>query len=74
MNQDVCGICGLPGHWTRNCPGIPLRPEDRYAIGRDGVFATLYDQQEKRLIVDNATAEHCARVRDQLLAAGGEER
>lgn len=29
MNDNVCQICHLPGHWTRNCPGIPLRTQDR---------------------------------------------
>lgn len=43
-------------------------PEDRYVIGRDGVFATLYDRQENRLVVENSTEEHCRKVRDQLIA------
>lgn len=42
---------------------------DRYMIGRDGVFATLYDRQEQRLVVENATEAHCRKVRDRLLAA-----
>ncbi|MFF6801066.1 hypothetical protein [Streptomyces sp. NPDC012616] len=42
--------------------------EERYVIGRDGVFATLYDQQEHRPVVENATEEHCRQVRDELLA------
>ncbi|MER7477351.1 hypothetical protein ABTX60_06810 [Streptomyces sp. NPDC126510] len=41
---------------------------ERYVIGRNGVFATLYDWQEHRLVVDNATEEHCRRVRDELTA------
>lgn len=41
---------------------------ERYVIGRNGVFATLYDRQEERLIVDNATEEYCRRVRDELTA------
>ncbi|MFB7929210.1 hypothetical protein ACFC4C_08880 [Streptomyces sp. NPDC056039] len=41
---------------------------DRYVIGRDGVFATLWDRQERRLVVENATEEYCRRVRDTLLA------
>lgn len=40
---------------------------DRYVIGRDGAFATLYDRQERRLVVENATEEHCRNVRDQLI-------
>ncbi|MFH9426406.1 hypothetical protein [Streptomyces sp. NPDC017529] len=39
----------------------------RYVIGRDGGFATLWDRQEKRLVVENASEEHCRRVRDGLL-------
>lgn len=31
MNENVCRHCRLPGHWTRNCPGIPVRPQDRLA-------------------------------------------
>lgn len=58
---------------TGNCPtcaGSGNNPERwmRYAIGRDGVFATLYDRQEQRLVVENATEEHCRNVRDQLQA------
>ncbi|KUN37741.1 hypothetical protein AQJ30_15775 [Streptomyces longwoodensis] len=41
---------------------------ERYTIGRSGVFATLYDWQEHRLIVEAATVEHCLKIRDQLLA------
>ncbi|MEU9634442.1 hypothetical protein AB0D80_08705 [Streptomyces tendae] len=41
---------------------------DRYVIGRDGVFATLWDRQDRRLVVENATEAHCRRVRDTLLA------
>ncbi|MEU7435694.1 hypothetical protein AB0B07_33375 [Streptomyces sioyaensis] len=44
-----------------------LPTTDRYVIGRDGVFATLYDSQENRLVVENATEEHCLQVRDQLI-------
>ncbi|WP_019061763.1 hypothetical protein [Streptomyces prunicolor] len=44
---------------------------ERYVIGRSGVFATLYDWQEHRLVVENATEEHCRKVRDELLAADG---
>jgi ribosomal protein L34E len=40
---------------------------ERYVIGRNGVFATLYDWQEHRLVVDNATEAYCRRVRDALL-------
>lgn len=43
--------------------------QDRYVIGRDGVFATLWDRQENRLVVENATEEHCRKVRDQLVDA-----
>ena len=46
--------------------------DDRYVIGRDGVFATLYDRQERRLIVENSTEEHCRRVRGQLTHDGFE--
>lgn len=46
----------------------PVSPlTDRYVIGRDGVFATLYDRQERRLLVQNATEDHCLKVRDQLI-------
>ncbi|GGZ72953.1 hypothetical protein ACFOOM_01200 [Streptomyces echinoruber] len=41
---------------------------ERYVIGRNGVFATLYDRKDERLLVENATEEHCRRVRDELLA------
>ncbi|MFF5668859.1 hypothetical protein ACFY8S_01765 [Streptomyces hygroscopicus] len=44
---------------------------ERYVIGRNGVFATLYDWQEHRLVVENATEEHCRKVRDELLATEG---
>ncbi|MEU0059886.1 hypothetical protein [Streptomyces sp. NPDC006334] len=44
---------------------------ERFVIGRDGVFATLYDWQENRVVVENASEEHCRRVRDELLAADG---
>ncbi|MFK8844750.1 hypothetical protein [Streptomyces sp. Ac-502] len=50
-------------------PAIEAPHAERYVIGRSGVFATLWDRQEKRLVVDNATEEHCRRVRDQLLMA-----
>lgn len=40
--------------------------QDRYVLGRDGVFATLWDSQEHRMVVENATEEHCRKVRDQL--------
>lgn len=40
--------------------------DDRYVIGRDGVFATLWDRQENRPVVENATEEHCRKVRDDL--------
>lgn len=40
----------------------------RYVIGRNGAFATLYDRQTNRLLVDNATESHCRRVRDRLIA------
>jgi hypothetical protein len=43
--------------------------EDRYVIGRDGVFATLYDRQEDRVILDNSTEEHCRRVRADIIRA-----
>lgn len=50
--------------------GSTSSPDDeRYVIGRNGVFATLYDRQERRLIVDNSTEEHCRNVRDGLLAS-----
>lgn len=39
---------------------------ERYVIGRDAAFATLYDRQEQRLVVENATEDHCRTVRDQL--------
>ena len=42
---------------------------DRYVIGRDGSFATLWDCKENRAVVENATEEHCRTVRDELLAA-----
>ncbi|WP_157849378.1 hypothetical protein [Streptomyces violaceorubidus] len=42
---------------------------DRYVIGRDGVFATLYDRQEQRFVVENATEEHCRKVRTELEAS-----
>ncbi|MEV7413449.1 hypothetical protein [Streptomyces althioticus] len=50
------------------CDCDRFQPE-RYVIGRSGAFATLYDWKEHRLVVDNATEEHCRRVRDELLAA-----
>ncbi|MGK3107891.1 hypothetical protein [Streptomyces sp. WAC05858] len=37
-------------------------------LGRDGAFATLWDSQEHRMVVENATEEHCRKVRDQLTA------
>lgn len=50
-------------------PTVTQHPDlYRYVIGRDGVFATLYDRQEQRLIVENATEEHCRAVRDRLTA------
>ncbi|MFG2526271.1 hypothetical protein [Streptomyces sp. NPDC048527] len=30
---------------------------DRYVIGRDGVFATLWDRQERRLLRDFENAD-----------------
>lgn len=41
MNENVCRYCQLPGHFSRNCPGIPVRPQDRVepdgaAEGREG--------------------------------------
>ncbi|MER6632263.1 hypothetical protein ABT301_29285 [Streptomyces sp. NPDC000987] len=54
--------------WIREEPE-PAPAGERYVIGRTSVFATLYDRQEQRLVVDNATEEHCRRVRDELLAA-----
>ncbi|MFE1767271.1 hypothetical protein ACFW81_24015 [Streptomyces angustmyceticus] len=54
---------------TAELPATPPTSSlaDRYAIGRNGVFATLYDRQERRLLVENATEEHCLKVRDQLI-------
>ncbi|KUN32474.1 hypothetical protein AQJ11_02820 [Streptomyces corchorusii] len=49
----------------------PKPVDERYVIGRDGVFATLYDRQEQRLVVENATEEYCRQVRDALLATQG---
>lgn len=47
--------------------GTPaLAGDERYVIGRNGVFATLYDRQEQRLVVDNSTEEHCRAVREEL--------
>ncbi|MFD7661002.1 hypothetical protein [Streptomyces sp. NPDC059788] len=48
-------------------PAVEAPQEERYVIGRTGVFATLWDRQEKRLVVDNATEEHCCRVRAGLI-------
>ncbi|MFD7661312.1 hypothetical protein [Streptomyces sp. NPDC059788] len=48
-------------------PAIEVPQGDRYVIGRNGVFATLWDRQEERLVVDNATEEQCRRVRDGLI-------
>lgn len=45
--------------------------EERYAVGRNGVFATLYDTVERRLILDNATEINCLRARADLLAGRG---
>jgi chromosome segregation ATPase len=42
--------------------------EDRYVIGCNGVFATLWDRQEQRLVVENSTEEHCRTVRDDLIS------
>ncbi|EMF31105.1 hypothetical protein H114_00712 [Streptomyces gancidicus BKS 13-15] len=58
QGRCTCGECGCDR----------FQPE-RYVIGRSGAFATLYDWKEHRLVVDNATEEHCRRVRDELLAA-----
>ncbi|MFD7922596.1 hypothetical protein ACFV3R_25630 [Streptomyces sp. NPDC059740] len=44
-------------------------PESRYIIGHDGVFATLYDRQAHRVVVENATEEHCLRRREELVQA-----
>lgn len=55
--------------WIHDKEPKPAPVDERYVIGRNGVFATLYDRQEQRLVVDNATEEHCRRVRDELLAA-----
>lgn len=41
--------------------------ESRYAIGRDGVFSTLYDRELGCPIVENASERHCRDVRAQLL-------
>lgn len=41
-------------------------PDPRYVIGRDGVFATLYDRHENRLVVENSTEAHCRRVKAEL--------
>jgi hypothetical protein len=42
-------------------------PEERYFIGRNGVFATLYDRREKRVVLDNATEAACLRLAGLLL-------
>ncbi|MGW3445619.1 hypothetical protein [Streptomyces sp. NPDC001076] len=47
----------------------PKPAPERYVIGRNGVFATLYDRLEGRLVVDNSTEEHCLQVRDELNVA-----
>lgn len=49
---------------------MPETSTRRYVIGRDGVFATLYDQQEERLVVENSTEEHCRRVLAELQEDG----
>jgi hypothetical protein len=41
--------------------------QERYYIGRDGVFATLYDRKVGRLVVENSTEEHCRKVSARLL-------
>ncbi|MEU2265014.1 hypothetical protein ABZ568_00870 [Streptomyces olindensis] len=51
----------------------PNPQPERYVIGRNGVFATLYDRLEECLVVDNSTEDHCRKVRDGLLAAEGAE-
>ncbi|WP_159391114.1 hypothetical protein [Streptomyces viridochromogenes] len=45
---------------------------DRYVIGRDGVFATLWDRQDRRLVIENSTEEHCRRALDSLTAVSVE--
>lgn len=40
---------------------------ERYVIGRNGVFATLYDCREKRLLLDNASEDNCLRLAGLLL-------
>lgn len=50
-----------------------MSERDRYVIGRDGVFATLYDTVERRLIVENATRAFCEQVREDLLAGRGHD-
>lgn len=54
----------------RDAPAIPVekgRPGHRYVIGRDGVFATLWDRHERRMVVENASEEQCRRIRNGLL-------
>ncbi|MFF1356946.1 hypothetical protein [Streptomyces sp. NPDC058297] len=46
---------------------------DRYVIGRDGVFATLWDRQERRLVIANSSEEHCRRVMQGLTASAGDD-
>ena len=42
--------------------------QGRYHVGRNGVFATLYDRETGRVVVDNSTTARCHHVRDRLLA------
>lgn len=42
--------------------------EERYVIGRNGAFATLYDTVERRLLVENTTEGFCLKVRAWLTA------
>lgn len=65
-----CSNCDQHGEgWLEPISDARCAPSARYVIGRDGVFATLYDRQVQRLVVENATEAHCRKVRDQLLAA-----
>ncbi|WP_406215058.1 hypothetical protein [Streptomyces decoyicus] len=64
LHQDDCEDVTC----TRCIDPTPLSAADRYVLGRDGVFATLFDQQERRLVVENSTEENCRKVRDQLIA------
>jgi hypothetical protein len=56
----------VDGHGA--CINLTHVDPERYAIGRNGVFATLYDRVEQRIVLDNTTEDHCRRVRDQLIA------